>query len=321
MAKRKRLEMPTEPISPELETKSAFPAPRSRMPIAEVAGDTAGRAALEEVAREMTAAEEEGRVVKRLPISGIGMLHFSRDRMHLDEDDMEVLKASLKARGQQTPIEVVRTGGGYELISGFRRIEALRALGESHVLALVRKPQGATGAYQAMVEENEIRADLSFYERANIAVVCTGQGVYPNPKRAVADLFAHAPSAKRSKILRFLVIREQLGRALTFPAAIPEKLGLRLASALEADAKLANRIADVLRKTPPEDAAAERRALERALRKEPASKPDPEEIAPGIRVEAKKGRAVLTGPGVDAAFLEGLRAFAVSHAKGFGVRD
>ena len=37
------------------------------MPIADVAGDTAGRAALEEVAREMGAAEEQGRIVKALP--------------------------------------------------------------------------------------------------------------------------------------------------------------------------------------------------------------------------------------------------------------
>ena len=109
-----------------------------------------------------------------------------------------------------------------------------------------------------MAEENEIRADLSFYERANIAVICTGQGVCPNPKRAVADLFAHAPSAKRSKIL--LVIREKLGDALTFPASVPEKLGLRLAASLDADRRPATRIIDVLRKDIPEDAAAERRA-------------------------------------------------------------
>ncbi|MBT8417780.1 MAG: chromosome partitioning protein, partial [Silicimonas sp.] len=64
MAKRKRLEMPViEPDSPGTETKSHL-TPRARMPIADVAGDTAGRAALEEVAREMTAAETEGRVVK-----------------------------------------------------------------------------------------------------------------------------------------------------------------------------------------------------------------------------------------------------------------
>lgn len=315
MAKRKRLKMPTDPLPHDLETVSAFPSPRVRMPIAEVASDTADRAALEEVAREMTVAEEEGRVVKRLLIAEIGMLHFRRDRMHLDNDDMEVLKASLRARGQQTPIEVVRTDGGYELISGFRRIEALKILGERHVLALIRKPEGAAAAYQAMVEENEIRADLSFYERANLAVVCTGQGVYPNPRRAVTDLFAHAPSAKRSKILRFLVIREQLGRALTFPTAIPEKLGLKLATALEADRKLATRITDALRKSPPEDAASERRILERALKKATPPKSESEEIAPGIRINAKKGRAVLTGPRVNSAFLEALLAFVVSHAQ------
>ena len=314
MAKRKRLEVPKKAISPDLETKSAFP-PRARMPIAEVAGDTAGRAALEEVAREMTAAEEEGRVVKRLAISDIGLLRFSRDRLHLDKAEMEALEASLRSRGQQTPIEVVRTASGHELISGLRRIEALKAIGETHVLALVKKPDGAAAAYQAMVEENEVRADLSFYERANIAVVCVGQGVYRNPRDAVAALFAHAPSTKRSKINRFLVIREKLGRVLRFPTAIPEKLGLRLAAALEADRALATRISDALRKTPPEDAAAERRTLERALRKQPGPKPAAAEVAPGVRLEARAGRAVLTGPGVDPAFLEALRDFAVSHAK------
>ena len=68
MAKRKRLELPTDTVSPDLETKSAFPAPRAKMPIADVAGEVAGRAALEEVAREMTAAEGEGRIVKKLPL-------------------------------------------------------------------------------------------------------------------------------------------------------------------------------------------------------------------------------------------------------------
>ena len=147
------------------------------------------------------------------------------------------------SRGQQTPIDVTDLGDGrFGLISGWRRLTALRTLhadtGDAAfatVRAVVRGAADAPAVYRAMIEENEIRADLSFYERANIAVVCTGQGVYPNPRRAVADLFAHAPSAKRSKILRFLVVREQLGRALTFPAAIPEKLGLRLAAALEAD--------------------------------------------------------------------------------------
>ena len=317
MAKRKRLEMPVmEPVSPDLETKSAIPrTPRARMPIAEVAGDTAGRAALEEVAREMTAAEEEGRVVKRLPLDRIVAQHLSRDRMALDAGEMEVLKASLRARGQQTPVEVVGLGGSYGLISGLRRVEALKAIGETHVLALVRKPAAAADAYQAMVEENEIRSDLSFYERANIAALCVGQGVYQTPRAAVQGLFAHAPAPKRSKILKFLVIRDALGKSLRFPAAISEKLGLKLAAAIEADRSVARRLSDALRKTPPADAAAERQAIERALKQPAANKPAEAEIVPGVRLETGKGRAVISGAGVDKAFLDALRDWVVSRAK------
>lgn len=327
MARRKRLDMPpdmpTEPFSGVLETKSAFPPapPRARMPIAEVAGDTAGRAALEEVAREMTAAETEGRVVKKLPIADIITYHLCRDRLVLDEAEMEVLVASIAERGQQTPIEVVRLNGGYGLVSGLRRVEALRRLGVTQVLAFVRRHATNEAAYRAMIEENEVRADTSYYERANIAVAAVGQGVYPTAKRAVTGLFAHASSAKRSKIMRFLILRESLGKVLTFPTAIPEKLGLALASAIEADRSVVARIGDALRKTPPADAAAERRVLERALKGPAAAREPGEEIAPGVRLETGKGRAVLTGPGVDGGFLDALRAFAVSHAKTSGRSD
>lgn len=322
MAKRKRLEVPVlEPNSPLTETKQAFP-PKTRMPIAEVAGDTAGRAALEEVAREMTLAEEEGRVVKRLPLSKIVMHHLSRDRIVIDEDEMAMLRASIAERGQQNPIEVVNLGADYGLISGMRRVLALREMGETHVLALVRRPETAEAAYRAMIEENEIRANLSFYERANIAVAAAGQGVYRTPGDAVTGLFAHAAPAKRSKIRKFVVIRDRLGKALTFPTAIPEKLGLRLAAAIEADAGVATRLSDALRKTPPADAAAERRTIERALKAPSggqAAAPEAE-IAPGVRLQAAKGRAVITGPGVDKAFLDALRDWAVSHAKSGGAK-
>ena len=93
-----------------------------------------------------------------------------------------------------------------------------------------------------------------------------------------------------------------LGEALTFPAGIPEKLGLALSAALDADPGLARRIRDQLRKTPPADAAAERAALERALRKGPRKAPSAgDEIAPGIRLQAGKERLTLSGKRVDAA--------------------
>ena len=312
MAKRRRLEVPVEPFSPELETKTAF----SRPPVAQIASDVAGRAAEAEMAAEMEVAEAEGRVIRRIAVEAVDVHHLARDRMAMDPDDMAALQASIADRGQQTPIEVIAAGGGrYGLISGLRRLKALEALGRTEVLALIRKPKSAEAAYRAMIEENEIRADLSFYERANIAVMAVGQGVYPTHKRAVQGLFQHVPSAKRSKILKFVTIREKLDRALRFPTAITEKTGLALATAIEADIKVASRIADALRKTPPEDAGAERRTIERALKGQGAAMSEKEKLAQGVTLEARAGRAVLTGPGVDEAFLAALRSFAVSHAK------
>lgn len=316
MAKRKRLDLPTDPIPADLETKSALSGPRARMPIADVAGDTAGRAALEEVAREMTRAEEEGRVVKTLRLQDIITYHISRDRIAFDEEDMQALMASLRERGQQAPIEVVPLQNGYGLISGLRRMEALQRLGQTTVLAFVRKQSDRRDKFQAMIDENEIRADLSFYERVNIAAVAVEQGMFPDVKAAVHGLFAHAPPAKRSKIIKFEVIRQQLGKALSFPAALPEKFGFALAQALEADVALAGRIAQALKAAAPADAAEERRVLERALKGELAPKAAPREaLADGLNWQGKPGRVVLSGEALTPEFLEALRAFAVSHAK------
>ena len=312
MARRKRLLVPAETKSPETVTVST---PLARMPIATVAGEIAGQAALAEVAGAMEAAESEGRLIRHIAIDRIDRQVVNRDRTHYDADEMAALEASIAERGQQMPIEVMRRGGRFALISGTRRLLALDRLGETEVLALVRDPKDAVAAHVAMVEENEIRADLSFWERANLAVTTVNSGVFPDPRRAIDTLFARAPSSKRSKIARFVVVRKALGGTLRFPAAIPEKLGLALATAIETDPKVATRIADALRKTPPADAGAERRVLERALKAPTPDRPAPVEIAPGITLEGARGRVTLKGRGVDAAFLDALRDWAVSHAK------
>lgn len=307
MAKRKRLEVPSVSEAAPSETKMPFSG-MSRMPIADVAGDTSARAALDEVSRAMVSAEAEGRMVRRIPIDRIDRHHLNRDRMVLDPEEMDVLKASIAARGQQTPVEVLQLSSGrFGLISGLRRLEALRGLGQGEVLAFVRQPDSAGDSYVAMVEENEIRAGLSFYERANIVVQAVNANVYPTPQAAVKALFGSVPSAKRSKILRFVLLRQTLGRALLYPTAIPEKLGLALANAIEADKRLATRITDALRKTPPPDAAAERRVLERALKAPAPARAKGEEVAPGLRLRAAKGRLELSGPGVTAALQAELR--------------
>ncbi|MEO0929107.1 MAG: ParB N-terminal domain-containing protein [Pseudomonadota bacterium] len=282
------------------------------MPIAEVAGDTAARAALDEVASALATAETEGRLIKTLPLARIETHHLSRDRLVIDPEEFEVLKTSIAARGQQTPIEVLQLPNGhFGLISGLRRVEALNALGRETCLALVRRPDSIEAAYIAMIEENEIRADLSFYERAHVAVQAVEAGIYPTPARAVKGLFASAPAAKRSKILKFVTLCTALPKALRFPAAIPEKLGLALATAIEADRGVANRIAAALKRAAPADAAAERQVLDRVL-KSPAAKAAPRnraDVAPGIALEVRKGRVVLSGPGVSAELADALKAW------------
>ena len=335
MAKRKRLTPaaitdPIESAQGGLEVKSAVPfgngTPVSRPPIAQVAGDAASQAALEELSAELHAARAEGRLVQALPLSAIKADHLVSDRTHVDAAEMEALKASLKARGQQAPIEVVDLGNNaYGLISGWRRLTALEALqaetGEArfgHIQALIKPITDVSDSYVAMVEENEIRANLSYYERARLAAEAAKLGVYPTPQRAVQALFASSSSSKRSKIASFLQVHTAFETALSFPEAIPERVGLALAGAVEKDPKFAPQLRDVLRKQRPQTAPEERKTLDRALSRAGKGKaasesgtqaleaPPVHEVAPGVRLEARKGRVVLSGKGVTPELQEAL---------------
>jgi ParB family chromosome partitioning protein len=147
---------------------------------------------------------------------------------------------------------------------------ALRALharsGEAryaHVQAVLRDPAAMGGAFAAMIEENEIRAGLSHFERGRIAVIAAEQGAFANVEAAVAALFPVASKAKRSKIRSFALVYEELGDMLSFAQTLSEKAGLRLAAALRDGAEARLRIA--LAQTSPASAEEEGAAIEAAL--------------------------------------------------------
>ncbi len=147
------------------------------------------------------------------------------------------------------------TPGTYGLISGWRRCQALRHLHDDTglarygvALALIRLPRDRPAAYVMMVEENEIRVGLSYYERARIAVKAVEAGVFKDEKQALLQLFHGASRTKRSKIRSFLGLVRGLDAALKFPAAIGERLGLRLAKMFEQDPETALLLAQQLRK-------------------------------------------------------------------------
>lgn len=334
MAKRKRLTAPqsdylTDQLGAAPETKSMFrqyrngwEGMRSAAPIAAVAGEAAAAAALGELSDALGRARAEGRMVLDLPLDQIDPGHLTRDRVIVDEAEMASLRESLRQRGQQVPIEVTEAvAGRYGLISGWRRWQALIALrdetGEARfgtVLALLRKPADAAGAYLAMVEENEIRVGLSYFERARIVSKTVEQGVFDTHRQALQSLFHAASRSKRSKIGSYLPIVAALDGVLAFPEALTERTGLTLSKALEDDRDLGPRLRARLVSQPATDAAAEQAAIQDAMKPAPSveSGPAPKparlparvtgaevEAAPGIRLaDGADGSLRLSGPGV-----------------------
>jgi len=332
MAKRKRLNAsvltgrrPAAASEPGAGAQETASGASLRAPIAMVSGDAAVQSAFEEVAEELQAAKAEGRMILRLPLDAIAADYLVRDRVAIDAAEMDVLKASLRARGQQTPIDVVALENGrYGLISGWRRLTALRALfaetadpAFAAVQALLRSPQEGADTYRAMIEENEIRADLSFYERARIAVKSVEQGIFPNAKSAVQNLFSAALAPKRSKIVAFTILVDALDKDLQFPAAIPEKLGLALVQALQNRKTFAAQLRTALKKAAPDTIAQERDVLDRMLRESSGKPRAPQQtarqVAPGILLHSKPRAVRLSGTGIDEDLVKDLAEWLASR--------
>ncbi|MEJ6391593.1 ParB N-terminal domain-containing protein [Gymnodinialimonas ulvae] len=334
MAKRKRLSPMALQAEPNLQDRDVSASGSARRaPIADMAGDAAASAALAEVTQAMETARAEGRLILSLPLADVEAGHLLRDRLPataatestLSEDSAALLE-SLRQRGQQVPIEVRdmgpdHLGPRYGLISGWRRLMALRELhaetGDEKfatVLAMLRQPDTAAEAYVAMVEENEIRVGLSYYERARVAARAAEAGVFDDASAAIDVLFAAASKAKRSKIRSFVRVYEGLEDWLAYPSAIPERLGLKLARALEAGAR--TEITDALSMAAPANPEEEMAALTRGAasvagpkatsKTRPARGDAAPEVVPGIRLKRGRSGLTLSGPGVDGALEEAL---------------
>ena len=249
-------------------------------------------------AKEWRAAAAEGRVLMTVPLEEIAADDLPRDRLGLaaleTSEEMEELKASIRARGQREPVELYRDAEGrLQLKKGWRRVAALRALhaetGENRfATALARIDDGpgleaeARAArielYVDMVEENAVREDLTFAEMANLALEAvadprTGLATY---EEAVGRLYGSLARMKRSNIRRFVTLMRHLGDALPFPKAIGRDLGADLGRRLEQDPDLADRLRDALAgAATPERQNTELRAALRAAR--------PETVAPSER--------------------------------------
>ena len=288
MAKRRKVEAPSAAdlnrIEEEFRRETSDKPNPGLAPIAQVSAEAAReqdtrsadiRAAQEKDkldAEAMREAAGQGRLIVEIPLGEIQDDALLRDRTILDPTELQELKYSIAANGLRLPIELfeidnAKTGQKYGLLSGFRRVRAYRDLLEltkqekyQTIKALIRDPDVLGGTYAAMVEENEIRASLSHFERGRIAVIAAQQGVFSTVEDAVATLFKVASKSKRSKIRSFSLIFEELGDLLTFPEDLKERDGLRLATALRNGAE--SQLRDTLTDKPPADPIEEWAALE-----------------------------------------------------------
>ncbi len=184
--------------------------------------------------------------VHRIALAEIDDAALTRDRGALDDDALTELRLSISASGLRMPVEVFalsepRPPHRYGLLSGLRRLHAYRALHEltgqdryAAIPAFLRAPGSMAEALASMVEENEIRAALSPWERGRIALIAHRQEIFGTIEEAVAKLYPAANSQKRTRLRALAHLADELDGHLTAPETLNQRQALRIAAALQA---------------------------------------------------------------------------------------
>jgi ParB family chromosome partitioning protein len=307
-------EMPPEPAAP-----AAASEPR-RGPMASAVRENADslrsraeteariRAENDALAHEHVRLKKAGLITDLIALDAIDATKLTRDRAEGEDAEIDELKESIRAIGLSNPIRVEAAGQGrYELIQGWRRLQAFKALlAETGDEAYARIPAGIVAAgdaletsYRRMVDENLVRKDVSFAEMAMLA-----QAYAADPgtdcedvDRAVAVLFKSAGYQKRTYIRAFAQLLDMLDGALKHPAALPRNLGLDLRRRLEGDAQALAAVRAALTAAPDRTAEQELDMLRAAVEGEaaPAARPTPPRPASASRARTNFRLATAGG--------------------------
>ena len=174
---------------------------------------------------------ETGRVVF-LPARSIRP-NPAQPRKTFDENALSELTESIRCHGVIQPLSVRRTGNGYELIAGERRLRAAQAAGLSEIPCIVMTLDDAESGLVALVE-NLQRQDLHFIEEAlGISRLIRSQKLSQDQaarmlgksQSAIANklrLLRHSPEVLAA--LREAGLTERHARALLRLKTEPEKL-------------------------------------------------------------------------------------------------
>lgn len=177
-----------------------------------------------------------------IPMDQINDAALPRDRAVLDPDAQQALAHSIFTSTLRFPIEVFALPEPtethkYGLISGLRRLDACRTLHTDYgspatIAAFIRSPKTVPEAVAAMVEENEIRADVSPWDQARIALIAADEGIFGSTEDAVRVLFPHADRMKRTRICAVAVVVREMEGVLKNPQTLNQRQLLRISSAI-----------------------------------------------------------------------------------------
>lgn len=291
------------------------PAPR-RSPMASAISETASAVRSRTEAEAAIRAENDALALEHIRLKKLGLItdlidtdlvkmtKLTRDRSSDIDPELEELMDSIQSVGLSNPIRVEQTEDGYELIQGFRRLTAFRALksrtGDPRYgripAALVLRGEPLANLYRKMVDENLIRKDLSFGEMAHLALAYAGEANI-DVSDAVGVLYASALKQKRTYIRQFARVLETLGDHVKHPEAIPRALGLDLYKVMESDAGAGEVIAERLAKATLRDAEDELRILRYCIaepRKAHNAKPSKSVSKTSVKLSRKDGEARIT---------------------------
>jgi ParB family chromosome partitioning protein len=173
-----------------------------------------------------------------IPLDQIDTDVLLRDRSLPDPEADDDLLRSIRDQGLLQPIEVFGIEPDADhprpwgLIAGHRRLRACRALGHATIPAVICAPPDLSAAMAAMVAENEIRAQITPWEKGRLLWTLVDDGRFPDAHAAVAALYPTATRQQRARLRGFHDVYDTFRHRLT----TPERLGTarmdRLAMAL-----------------------------------------------------------------------------------------
>jgi ParB family chromosome partitioning protein len=168
-------------------------------------------------------------IILTLPTAEIQADALLRDRITLDDAALEDLAASIATDGLRQPIEVWALHAPtethrYGLISGLRRLTAMRLLATRRgngdfttIPAFLRTPADLPDAMAQMIAENEIRENLSPWERGATIAAAVDAGLFDTMDQAVAALHPTATRQKRSRLRTLAMVVEATDGLFTTP--------------------------------------------------------------------------------------------------------